>query len=49
LSIVTIVPVFFDLWALRLSFRFLLRELLIGIIELTSGITNPSTKAKIVD
>jgi len=46
---VTIEPLVFERLASRLSFKFLLSAILIGTRELTSGISNPSATASIVD
>lgn len=43
---VIITPDVFDLFEVRHSLRFLLKALLIGIIELSKGITNPSMIAR---
>jgi hypothetical protein len=45
---VTIEPFVFDLFAFKLSFRFLLRAIWIGTRELTKGIKSPSKIARIV-
>jgi hypothetical protein len=41
-------PFVFDILALRLSAKFLLRAFYIGTIELNSGIKRPSTRASSV-
>ena len=48
-SIVTTEPLVLDLYEFKLSTKFLLNALWIGMIELRSGINRPKTIAIIVD